>query len=458
MQRMYFKDLETFITEASNINGLYLGKIRQLSLSDFLLEFSHKQNLFISLNNATPFVSKNINKTTYPPGGELHSFIIDARRALGGKLIDIKMVNEDLILALTFARQDNLFKIEHFTLMIELIAHHPNAFVLNSKNEIVSAYRYSYDTTLRGRLLRRNIVYELPKKSETFAQINASNINFYERYLARDYLFIKKQNYRELFIYLELNIKKTKRLLVNLEKDVQKQQEIPLLYEAGNFLLTEKPVIRSNSFIVNDKKVNYEQNISLYENANRLFKKAQKLKRAEVALNTQIAATNERLTYFNTVFTQLLQTNDENEIEEIRRELNIKPKKEMRHKNVKKTVPYTFVYDDITIMFGKNNVQNDTLTFKHARKDDYFFHIKNESGAHVIVRGANDLEKVLAAGASTVLALAGKVDGEVIYTLVKNVTKGRFPGLVHVREYKTIYLRNVDENIRVALKSATRLT
>lgn len=454
---MYLKDLESFVDESQNLLNLYLVKIRQLSLTDFLFEFTRGQNIFISCNNITPFVAKNVDKTTFPPGGELHSFALDTRRLLGGKLINIEILNRDLVLALTFSRKDHYFKEEMRTLIVELIASHPNAFVLNENNEILTAYRYSYDVTTGGRLLRRGIPYELPRKSAGFNDFLASNEQFYEAYLKRDAEFIQKQNYREIFIFLELKIKQKERLLNNLEQDSKKAELAELYYEAANYLLTEQKDYREDYFIYQEKRLPYSPHRSLYDNSNLLFKKGRKLKRSQSVIRDLQSKTEDELTYYKTLFNQMLTASNADELEEIRKELAIQPKKETRSKKFSKTAPYFFNYSGATVMFGKNNRQNDFLTFKVANGNDLFFHIKNQSGAHVIVRGDASNVDLTKLGAETVLALARLEDGEVIYTQVKYVQKGRLPGLVKLVNYKSVYLRNVREEITLLTKKALRL-
>lgn len=454
---MYLKDLESFVDESQNLVNLYLVKIRQLSLTDFLFEFTRGQNIFISCNNITPFVAKNVDKTTFPPGGELHSFALHTRRFLGGKLVNIKILNRDLVLALSFTRKDNYFKEETRTLVVELIASHPNAFVLDQNNAILTAYRYSYDVTSGGRLLRRGIPYEFPQKNEGFSDTLASNEAFYEAYLQRDAEFIQKQNYREIFIFLELKIKQKERLLSNLKRDNQKAELADLYYEAANYLLTEQKELQEDFFIYQDTRFPYKAHRSLYDNSNALFKKGKKLKRSQSVISDLHSKTEDELTYYKTLFNQMLTASNADELEEIRKELAIQPKKETRCKKFSKTAPYFFNYSGATVMFGKNNLQNDFLTFKVAHGNDLFFHIKDQSGAHVVIRGDASNVDLIKLGAQTVLALARLQDGEVIYTHVKYVQKGRLPGLVKLVNYKSLYLRNVSEDIIEHTQKAARL-
>ena len=105
-----------------------------------------------------------------------------------------------------------------------------------------------------------------------------------------------------------------------------------------------------------------------------------------------------------------------------------------------------FNYNGFEIFVGKNNIQNDKLTFNIAHKSDVWFHVKNAPGAHTILKtnNKNVPEDVLLFAASIAafyskLSASSKVD--VDYTEIKNVKKipGAKPGMVTYENFKTIY-------------------
>ena len=115
--------------------------------------------------------------------------------------------------------------------------------------------------------------------------------------------------------------------------------------------------------------------------------------------------------------------------------------------------PLTFETEHGTIYVGRNNLQNDALTFRQARKSDYWFHVKDYHGSHIILScgGAEPLdEAVLEAAAYAVRysEAAGSGKQAVDYTQVSNVSKpsGAYPGRVIYRNYKTVIVS--DENIK----------
>ncbi|WKZ89074.1 NFACT RNA binding domain-containing protein [Streptococcus iniae] len=125
------------------------------------------------------------------------------------------------------------------------------------------------------------------------------------------------------------------------------------------------------------------------QNAQRYFKKYQKLKEAVKHLHNLIEETKQTITYFESVDYNLSQASMD-EIEDIREELVearfVKYRvKDKRHKRKK---PESYLASDgkTIIMVGRNNLQNEELTFKMAKKGELWFHAKDIPGSHVMIK------------------------------------------------------------------------
>ncbi|MFM1582682.1 NFACT RNA binding domain-containing protein, partial [Helcococcus ovis] len=96
------------------------------------------------------------------------------------------------------------------------------------------------------------------------------------------------------------------------------------------------------------------------------------------------------------------------------------------------------------IYVGKNNKQNEYLTLREANPDDYFFHIKDLPGAHVILKNNQKITEDDIIQAAFLAAKYSKNNNDryidVDYTLKKNVNKakGSKPGMVYYTDFKTI--------------------
>ena len=99
----------------------------------------------------------------------------------------------------------------------------------------------------------------------------------------------------------------------------------------------------------------------------------------------------------------------------------------------------------ISISFGKNNLQNDELTWHHARKDEIWLHAKDYHGAHVVIHASNPDEETLRLAANIAAYFSkGRNSSSVPvnYCLVKELKKipRAKPGMVQMGSYKTIYI------------------
>lgn len=129
--------------------------------------------------------------------------------------------------------------------------------------------------------------------------------------------------------------------------------------------------------------------LSPNQNAQRYFKKYQKLKEAVKHLSGLIEETKQSIHYFESVEYNLSQANLD-EIEDIREELVqagfIKRRAtDKRHKR-KKPEQYLASDGKTIILVGRNNLQNEELTFKMAKKGELWFHAKDIPGSHVIIK------------------------------------------------------------------------
>lgn len=194
-----------------------------------------------------------------------------------------------------------------------------------------------------------------------------------------------------------------------------------------------------------DIDIELDPNISIEKNSENYFNLYKKNKRTIENLHEQIDIAQKDISYFETLMFQV-ENAEKSDLEEIKEELvNAGILKEKIKINKKKNKNSYFVinYNDAAIYVGKNNIQNDTITNKLARRDYLWFHAKDIPGSHVVIFSNNPDEKTKEVAAM----LAGyysKFKNEetvaVDMTLIKNVKKisGAKPGLVTYTGQKTI--------------------
>lgn len=190
-------------------------------------------------------------------------------------------------------------------------------------------------------------------------------------------------------------------------------------------------------------------------NANKYYAKYQKAKKALSHLQEQMKITEDEIHYFDTLMTMMENASyyDALEIKEELENLGYLKKKKAKqvHRPKKLHIETYLTKDNIKIYVGKNNLQNDYLTFKMASKNDMWFHVKDMPGSHVVVHSEN-LDEYTIRLASKIAAYFSKGKHSssvpVNYTLVRNLKKmqGGKPGQVILSHYSTIYI-DPDETI-----------
>ena len=190
--------------------------------------------------------------------------------------------------------------------------------------------------------------------------------------------------------------------------------------------------------------------LSPHENAAKYYKDYTRMKNAEKELTRQIQMGQEELSYLQSVLEELDRASTDQELEEIGQELREEGylRRDPGKKRMKqaKSVPMRFVSTDgFPIYVGRNNRQNEELTFRAARKDDLWLHAQKVHGSHVIVAcgGAVPPDDTVTQAAQLAAHYSANGSGQnvaVDVTPVKQVKKmaGGKPGMVIYHTYRTV--------------------
>ena len=209
--------------------------------------------------------------------------------------------------------------------------------------------------------------------------------------------------------------------------------------------------------------------LSPQQNAAKFYKDYTRMKNAEKELTKQIALGQTELAYLSSVMDELNRAQAEQELEEIRQELQAggyvrqdTGKKRIKHS---KLPPMKFESTNgFAIYVGRNNRQNDELTFKSARKDDIWLHAQKVHGSHVIIAcaGAAVPDDTITQAAQLAAYYAESSGGQNIavdVTPVKQVKKpanGK-PGMVIYHTYRTVIVNPYPEIVVDALNAEKKL-
>lgn len=191
------------------------------------------------------------------------------------------------------------------------------------------------------------------------------------------------------------------------------------------------------------------------ENAKRYFEKYNKMKRTYEALSHLIVETRDEISYLESVSNALDIARTEDDLAQVKEELTQSGyvrRKFTKKKEKFKSMPLHYISSDGYDMYvGKNNFQNEELTFSFASGNDWWFHAKKVPGSHVIVKSqGEDMPDRVFEEAGKLAAFYSKNNGsekvEVDYVEKKHVkkVKGQKPGFVI---YHTNYSLIADTDI-----------
>lgn len=193
------------------------------------------------------------------------------------------------------------------------------------------------------------------------------------------------------------------------------------------------------------------------ENAQQYFKRYSKAKTALVMIAEQLEKTAEDIAYFEMVKQQVIQASPD-DIAEIREELAelgfMRARRGRKKPKPKRPAPETYrSTTGIDISVGKNNKQNDYLTFKLAHRQHIWLHTKDIPGSHVVIHDNNPDEQTIIEAATLSAYFSKARESSTVpvdYTEIRHVKKpnGSKPGFVIYFEQKTVYVTPEEDIVR----------
>ena len=255
-------------------------------------------------------------------------------------------------------------------------------------------------------------------------------------------------------------VSRTQRKLAIQEKELLATYDRERLRQLGDILTANLHRIQKGQTKVTVEDF-YDENMATIEvalspllspqqNAAKYYKDYTRMKNAEKELTHQIELGEQELIYLQSVLEELNRADTDAELEEIKQELQIggylradHGRKKMK---VARVTPMRFESTDgYPIYVGRNNRQNDELTFRLARKDDIWLHAQKVHGSHVIIScgGTTPPDDTVTQAAQLAAYYAESTGGQNIpvdVTPVKQVKKtpGSKPGMVIYHTYRTV--------------------
>ena len=181
-------------------------------------------------------------------------------------------------------------------------------------------------------------------------------------------------------------------------KDTEKKERFRIF---GELLTTygyslkggEKELVCENYYNGQEEHIPLDESLSPIENAKKYFEKYDKAKRTEMNLSTQVKESRSTLEHLQSILNSLSTAENAEDLEDIRREMGeygyMKPisQKKKKERKEDKSSPRIFRSSDGYLLYvGKNNYQNEEVSFQIAEGRDFWFHVKGSAGSHVIAK------------------------------------------------------------------------
>ena len=302
---------------------------------------------------------------------------------------------------------------------------------------------------------------------EPFTSLSDLLDTYYKDKAERDRV---KQQASELIRRVENELQKNRHKLKKQEKELLATDNAEEFRQKGELLTTflhqvpndQDQVILDNYYTNQPITIALDKALTPNQNAQRYFKRYQKLKEAVKYLTDLIEETKATILYLESVETVLNQAGLE-EIAEIREELIQTGfiRRRQREKIQKRKKPEQYIASDgkTIIYVGRNNLQNEELTFKMARKEELWFHAKDIPGSHVVISGNLDPSDEVKTDAAELAAyfsqgrLSNLVQVDMIEVKKLNKPTGGKPGFVTYTGQKTLRVTPDPEKIASMKKS-----
>ncbi|HEM9603387.1 TPA: NFACT RNA binding domain-containing protein [Streptococcus agalactiae] len=302
----------------------------------------------------------------------------------------------------------------------------------------------------------------LTEKSFSAVQFSSSHETFQSLGQLLDYYYQEKaekdriaQQASDLIHRVQSELEKNIKKLAKQQDELLATENAEEFRQKGELLTTYLSMVPNNQDVVvldnyytnQTIEISLDRALTPNQNAQRYFKKYQKLKEAVKHLKGIISDTENTITYLESVETSLNHASME-DINDIREELVETGfiKRRAHDKQHKRKKPEQYLASDgkTIIMVGRNNLQNDELTFKMARKGELWFHAKDIPGSHVLIRdnlNPSDEVKTDAAELAAYYSkarLSNLVQVDMIEAKKLNKPSGAKPGFVTYTGQKTL--------------------
>ena len=241
----------------------------------------------------------------------------------------------------------------------------------------------------------KNLESENENGRKYFETLNDGLNAYFKTTITSNVISEKKKN---LLKYVDSQIKKFKKIEKNIKIDLKKNENFENYKNIGDILAANMHQIKYGmkkvtvfDFYNNQEiTINLDPLLSPNDNLNFYYNKYNKGKRTISALNSRFLDIQNEIKYFEEIKMFIEKENDFIGIEEIENELNLtnngnKSKNKIKLNKPKKRELLSFDYKGFQIFVGRNNKENEEISFSKGQPNDIWLHIKDIPGSHVLI-------------------------------------------------------------------------
>ncbi len=461
-----------------------IEKIQQPEKDLLLLTIrAEGENRKLLIRAAGPNARIHLTEQSFENPKEAPMFCMLLRKYLtGARIRSVEQPNGDRLIAFRLESRNELGDSAELGLITELMGRAANVVLVGADGRILDCLRRIPLSEHGTRALLPGLRYELPPIPEGFEQkkpagdekearaLKTPNTEcrsiselLDSRYGAMERQELQRRRAQELVKSVRRTRDRQQRKLAAQAEELRRTERLEDIRRQAELLQANLYRVRRGDRVLECENY-YEEDLPLVtipldptrtpqENLNARFREYRKLKGAKEHLTQLITDGEKQLEYLNSVLDELSRAGSTRELDEIRSELETTGwLKAQRSRNPKKRsaaktmAPMRFESPDgMEILVGRNNLQNDELTTRQARRTDYWFHVQQLHGSHVILccEGLEPSPESIRAAAELAAYYSQARDSgrtAVDYTMVLNVKKpsGSLPGKVIYRNYRTM--------------------
>ncbi len=446
------------------------------------------ENRKVLIRAAGPNARVHLTEQSYENPKEAPMFCMLLRKYLtGARILGVTQPGGDRLMVFSLEGRNELGDQSSLQLVAELLGRAANVILTDAGGRILDCLRRIPPSEHGGRALLPGLRYELPPQPEGFRQepgidspgLESSEFSpsaaMDERFSALERQELQRRRAQDLVKTVRRARDRQQRKLAMQMEELRRSENMEAVRQNAELLQANLYRVHKGDRVLSCE--NYfdpdcpQVEIPLdplktpQQNLTAGFKEYRKLKGAREHLTVLTKEGGKQLDYLNSVLEELSRAENERDLGEIRAELEktgfissrAKTAKNAKKNAVKRQKQTAFrlaeplryeTPDGLEVLVGRNNLQNDVLTTEIARRTDYWLHVKDLHGSHVILRceGMKPSDTALEFAAQLAARYSQAADSgkvAVDYAMVRDVKKpsGSLPGKVIYTNYHTIIVK-----------------